>query len=238
MFALTGSISGGAVTCTFNNLTFSNFVLQQYTDFSFQGASAYNFDPVSSPVGAGAYAQNAPNYLVAFSTSGPNTVITFSANTAPDVLGWTVNTTGTGTASRFGFEIKYNVTNTAAVNSVVATANTSGSVAGTAAAGNASSTFSLLKAATVGANTTSVDPVVNGSGGPGSSTMSIAIAPGSTGINVTEDPLALIANTSNASITPSTFVNVFVVVPEPVTFGLIGGGLIALAFLRKRVRSA
>lgn len=237
------------VGCTFNGYTFANFIFSGYNDFSYPGGNTYN--PLT---GTGGNPNNAANYLVDFAASGASTTVTVRPD--PNQPAWQVLLPQSGTTrSEFTFELKYDVTANAGSNNVqtiVAGLNGVTYNSTSSSVGTATATFS--KAAVSGTCCAPAPPAsvgqLNGPGPLDSATITIDHASGSasqpfavfspnTSVQVTDDLSIVLRNVTGGQTTMgvSSISNTFSPIPEPMTLGMIGFGLVGLSLLRRRMKS-
>jgi len=237
------------VGCDFNGYNFSNFIFSGYNDFSFPGGNVYN--PLT---GTGGNPANAVNYLVDFTANGSSTTITIRPDPAQPT--WTVLLPQTGTTrSEFAFEIKYDVNalpGSSNVQTIVAGLNGVNYATTSASVGTATATFS--KAAVSGTCCAPAPPASVGQlNGPcpldsatltadhqsGTFTQPFPVFSPNTSVQVTDDLDILLKNVTGGTTTlgVASISNTFQPIPEPMTLGLIGFGLVGISLLRRRMKS-
>jgi hypothetical protein len=238
---------GAGVTCTYQGLVFSNFFFSGYNDLNSANGNNYFLSGISNtyfnpnPVDPNTAHWN--NYLVGFTgTAATGITVTVSPN-VPAAGQWLVTSPfGNSVSSLFNFELRYtvapdvgnpNIQNIAAsMNNVVYSSNeapppatTQASFTKTALApqgGNLGSTTDLLIAAS------------------GSQTNVFTPLPSASGYQIVDNPSINITYIGSPTVSGSTSLalgsigNTFNFVPEPMTFGLMGAGLVGLALLRRR----
>ena len=226
-----------ATGCDFNGYNFNSFVLDNYIDANFGGASQYNF--LATP-------SNSQNYLATFSAlNGAGVIVTFSgAITQSNGPAWTVSTQGPALASsNFGFEIKYNIAsgtnanpaNNMNVNNLKVLKATLGGVVYTGAP-NADASAAFIKASTITGTTQLINDKLTATSG--SQTQNINLTPNISGtIAITDNLVLQISNTQNTTLTAATLANGFDPTPEPMTLSLMGIGLAGMALVRRRLQA-
>jgi hypothetical protein len=237
MLALNGL---GATGCDFAGYNFNTFVFNGYNDFAYPGGNVYN------PIAAfGGNPANQANYLVDFSTSGSSINLTIRPD--PSLPAWMVALPQTGfQRSEFTFEIKYNInalpgspniqTIVAGLNGVQY--NTPG---GGVTVGQATATFSKSEATFVAPNPQN-STTLTADKQSGNFSSPFAVLSPAPNVNVTDNLDIVIKNVSggapqSTTLSITSITNTFNPIPEPVTVGLIGAGLVGLGLLRRRMKA-